>query len=299
MEPPLSCAPGLWKDAPLEQIAEACRAAQFGGLEQRAAALSSSLAAGQALLAQRDALANAELALSALTLHEPWHDRDALASHLPALPQLLDGLAALNPDFCILSVPGSNERLSTAGWPNAARFDTLTTSEHALLVDTVQSVADMMRSVGVQAAFRPRLASFVETEDEMERFLEETEPELVALALDLGHLALMQIDPMSIIQRHGGRIAYCYVRDLDEELTNHVHRGLRGLASAAAAGLFVPPGEGGAPLRQPLRRLLRAGACRWYALDLQPDTGDAQEALYATYEYVANAAARESEERRN
>ena len=290
MEPPLSCAPGLWKNAPLEQIAEACRDAHFGGLEQRAAALSSPLAAGQTLLAQRDALADAEIALSALTLHEPWHDRDALAAHLPALPQLLDGLAALNPDFCILSVPGSNERLSTAGWPNAARFDSLSASAHALLVDTVQSVADMIRSVGVQAAFRPRLASFVETEDEMERFLEETEPDLVSLALDLGHLALMQIDPMPIIQRHGGRIAYCYVRDLDEQLTNHVHLGLRGLASAAAAGLFVPPGHGSAPLRQPLQRLLRAGACQWYALDLQPDTVDAPEALHATQEYMTAAA---------
>ncbi len=288
MEPPLSCAPGLWKDAPLEEVAAVCRDAGFSGLEQRAAAM-------PALLAQREALADAELALSALTLHEPWHDRAATAAHEQALPPLLDGLAALEPDFCILSVPGSNERLSTAGWPNPTRFDSLSLSDHALLVDTVQSLADMIRSIGVQPAFRPRLASFVETEDEMERFLEETEPELVALALDLGHLALMQIDPMPIIRRHGARIRYCYVRDLDEELTNHVHLGLRGLASAAPAGLFVPPGQGHAPLRQPLRRLLRAGNCQWYALDLQPDTADAPEALHATYEYVAAAAAHEKE----
>ena len=54
-------------------------------------------------------------------------------------------------------------------------------SDHALLVDTVQSLADMIRSLGVKVAFRPRLASFHRTEEEMERFLEETEPELLAL----------------------------------------------------------------------------------------------------------------------
>ena len=279
MGPPLSCSHGLWKDAPLEKIAEACAAAEFRGIEQRGAALSS-------LLANREPLAENGLALTAITLHEPWYDPGITLSHRPALPQLLDGLAALNPEFCILSVPGSNERMSTAGWPNAMRYDALTASEHASLVDTVQSVADMIRSVGVRVAFRPRLASFIETEEEIEQLLENTEPELVTLALDLGHLALMEIDPMALIKRHGARITYCYARDLEEQLANEIHLGMRNLPSAAAAGLFVPPGQGFAPIRQPLRWLLRGEVCEWYTLDLQPDTIAPRDALDMTFEHM-------------
>lgn len=176
--------------------------------------------------------------------------------------------------------------MSTAGWPNPIRYDALSASDHAILVDTVQSVADMIRASGIDVAFRPRLASFVETEDEMERFLEETEPELIGLALDLGHLALMQIDPMAVIERHGARISYCYVRDLDEQFTNQVHVGMRGLASAAALGLFVPPGQGFVALHAPLRRLLDADVCQWYTLDLQPDSVEPREALSITFEYM-------------
>ena len=277
--PPLSCAPGMWKEAPFEKIAEACGAAYFGGLEQRGATLPT-------LTAQRDRLAETDVVLSAITLHEPWYDRAVTATHHQTLPQLLDGLAALNPEFCVLSVPGSNERLTTAGWPNAMRYDSLSASDHALLVDTVQSLADMIRSVGVKVAFRPRLASFIETEEELERFLEDTEPELLGLALDLGHLALIEVDPMAIIERHGARITYCYVRDLDENLAQQIHLGMRNLASAAAAGLFLPPGQGFAPLRRPLRRLVDANICQWYALDLQPDTGDPHEALSITNDYM-------------
>ena len=237
-------------------------------------------------MANREPLTESDLALTAITLHEPWYDPGITSSHRPALPQLLDGLAALEPEFCVLSVPGSNERMSTAGWPNAVRFDALTASEHATLVDTVQSVADMIRSVGVRVAFRPRLASFIETEDEIEQLLEDTEPELVTLALDLGHLALMEIDPMELIKRHGARITYCYTRDLDEQLTNEIHVGMRSLPSAAAAGLFVPPGQGFAPIGEPLRRLLRGNVCEWYTLDLQPDTIAPREALEMTLEYM-------------
>lgn len=279
MSPPLSCAPGMWQKTSLEDVLAACDAAQFRGLEQRGAALDT-------VLAQFEQLAEADVVLSALTMHEPWHDRAATASYGQRLPQLLEALAALEPDFCVLSVPGSNERLSTAGWPNAMRFDTLSASDHALLVDTVQSVADMIRSVGVRVAFRPRLASFIETEEEMERFLEETEPDLISLALDLGHLSLMELDFASIIARHGGRIGYCYVRDLDEDLAQQVHQGMRNLASAAAAGLFLPPGQGSTTLREPLRRLTDAGICEWYALDLQPDTTDPREALNNTFDYM-------------
>ncbi len=279
MGPPLSCAPSVWKNTPVEEILTACEDAQLLGWEQRAAAL-------PMLLAQQDRLAETDVALSALTLHEPWYDRAVTVEHRPTMPELLEGLAILEPEFCILSVPGSNERLSTAGWPNATRFDSLSPSDHALLVDTVQSVADMIRSVGVAVAFRPRLASYIETEEEMERFLEETDPELLTLALDLGHLALMEVDPMAIIERHGARISYCYVRDLDAQLAAHVHIGMRGLASAAAAGLFVPPGHGDVDLRQPLRRLVRANTCQWYALDLQPDTVDPREALEMTREFM-------------
>lgn len=279
MAPPLSCSQGLWKEAPLEEIVEACSAAKFEGMEQRGAALSS-------LLANQDALAESGLALSALSLHVPWYDRAVTLTHQPPLPQLLDGLAALNPAFCILSIPGSNERMSTAGWPNAMRYDSLSASEHATLVETVQSVADMIRSIGVEVAFRPRLASFIETEDEIEQLLENTEPGLLTLALDLGHLALMEIDPMTLIERHGARIAYCYVRDLDEHLAKEIHLGMRGLPSAAAAGLFVPPGRGFAAIRNPLRRLLRADVCQWYTLDLQPDTVAPREALDITFDYM-------------
>ena len=279
MGPPLSCNHGLWKDAPLEAIAEACAAAELQGIEQRGSALFS-------LLANREPLVENGLALTAITLHEPWYDPGIATTHQPALPQLLDGLAALEPEFCVLSVPGSNERMSTAGWPNAIRYDALTASEHATLVDTVQSVADMIRSVGVRVAFRPRLASFIETEDEIEQFLENTEPELVTLALDLGHLALMEIDPMALIERHGARITYCYVRDLEEQLVNEIHLGMRSLPSAAAAGLFVPPGQGYAPIREPLRRLLRGQVCEWYTLDLQPDTVSPREALDMTSDYM-------------
>ena len=279
MGPPLTCAPGLWKNTPPDEILAACEEAQFQGWEQRAAAL-------PFLLALRDQLTETEVALSALTLHEPWYDRAVTANHRPTMPELLDGLAVLEPDFCVLSVPGSSERLSTAGWPNATRFDALSASDHALLVDTVQSVADMIRSVGVAVAFRPRLASFIETEEEMERFLDETDPELLTLALDLGHLALMELDPMAVIERHGARISYCYVRDLDAQLAEHVHIGMRGLASAAAAGLFVPPGQGDIDLLPPLRRLVRANTCQWYALDLQPDTTEPHEALGMTFEYM-------------
>lgn len=279
MGPPLSCNHGLWKDAPLEEIAEACGAAAFRGIEQRGAAL-------PAVLASPEALADNELTLSALTLHEPWYDRAITATHRPALPELLDGLAASEPAFCILSVPGSNERMSTAGWPNAVRYDALSAGEHATLVDTVQSVADMIRSIDVQVAFRPRLASFIETEDEIEQFLELTEPELVTLALDLGHLALMEIDPMALIERHGARISYCYVRNLDERLASEIHLGMRNLPSAAAAGLFVPPGQGSAAIGKPLRRLLRGEACQWYTLDLQPDTVAPRKALDITFDYM-------------
>ena len=279
MGPPLTCAPGLWKEAPLEEIVEDCNAAQFSGIEQRGAALPQ-------LLAQLDVLAESGLALSALTLHEPWYDREITSNHRPPLPQLLDGLAALNPDHCVLSIPGSNERMSTAGWPNAVRYDALTASDHAILVETVQSVADMIRSIGVQVAFRPRLASFIETEEEMERFLEETDPEIVHLALDFGHLALMEIDIMPLIERHGARISYCYVRDIDDRLASQLHIGMLGLPSAAGAGLFLPPGQGSAPIRKPLNRLLDAGLCQWYALDLQPDTVDPREALRMTHDYL-------------
>jgi inosose dehydratase len=282
--PPLSCAPGLWKDTPLDAVAEACSGAQFQGLEQRGTALPN-------VLASQSQLAESDVKLSAITLHEPWYDRAVTLTHRPSIPELLDGLAAIEPEFCVLSVTGSNERLSTAGWPNATRFDSLSDSEHAILVETVQSVADMMRSVGVQVAFRPRLASFIETEDELEKLLEETEPELLSLALDLGHLALMEVDPMPIIQRHGARITYCYVRDIDEDLTNQIHLGMRGLASAAPAGLFVPPGQGYVSLYKPLQRLLRADTCKWYALDLQPDTVEPREALNITFDYMQESEA--------
>ncbi len=259
-------------------IAE-CEAAACAGFEVRAADLS--LHAELVPL-----LADSPLLIAAVSWHDAWHDRSRARELVAGVPSLLEAMTDLAAHALVLSIPGSNARLATAGSRMAEREDVLSPSDLAYLADHVHRVGDLAVEAGVSLRFRPRLASFIESEEEIEQFLEATDPELVTWAVDFGHLALLEIDALPLLARHAPRVGHAYLRDLDAELADAVRFGERSLSRAVAEGLFVPPGKGVAPLREPLLRLREEPRCLWWVLDLATPTDDPRVALEATNAYL-------------
>src|SRR5919108_29324 len=62
----------------------------------------------------------------------------------------------------------------------------------------------------------------VEYEDQIEAFLEQTDPERVFLCFDTGHHAYRGGDPIAFMRRHHRRIPYLHLKSVDRDIQKKV-----------------------------------------------------------------------------
>jgi inosose dehydratase len=153
----------------------------------------------------------------------------------------------------------------SAGWSEQAWREAVT---------TVQAVARALRDVlGMRVVFHHHAGTFVETPQEIERLLEQTDPETVGLLLDTGHAVYGGGDPLELVMRHGPRIHYLHLKDAQRAELERVRATEIPMAEAWARGVFCPLGEGVVDFPRLIDTLRRRGYAGWLIVeqDVVPD----------------------------
>ena len=96
----------------------------------------------------------------------------------------------------------------------------------------------------VSLVFHPHADSHVGTQEEVERLLADTDPSLVNLCLDTGHISYCGGDNLALITRYPERIGYVHLKQVDPAILADVRREGLGFAPAVARGVMVEPPHG-------------------------------------------------------
>lgn len=94
--------------------------------------------------------------------------------------------------------------------------------------------------------FHSHADSYVGTQEQIERFLDGTDPETVHLCLDTGHVAYCGADNLKLIRDHPERVAYVHLKQVDTAILARVREEELGFAPAVRLGVMVEP-----PLGEP------------------------------------------------
>jgi inosose dehydratase len=103
----------------------------------------------------------------------------------------------------------------------------------------------------VELVFHPHADSHVDTQDRVERFLHDTDPQHVRLCLDTGHIAYCGGDNIAIVQKFPERIGYVHLKQVDPAIMARVRDEGLAFAPAVALGAMVEPPHG-VPAMPPL-----------------------------------------------
>ena len=148
-----------------------------------------------------------------------------------------------------------------AGWSAPAPLDE---REWSRLAGNLQLAAELVEGHGLTMALHPHAGSLIETDDQIERVLAESE---VPVCLDSGHLAIGGADPVQFVRRHAERIVHVHLKDVDAGLAERVGNGGLSLVEATRLGLFRPLGRGDVPIDEVVGVLDRHGYERWLVLE--------------------------------
>lgn len=186
----------------------------------------------------RDELDKRGLTMTAGTifehLHRPdswdstWKDVSAAASLTAAMGA--EHLVVI-PDFWRDPATGEvleDSRLSDTEWPAYA----------GLVNELGRRIRD---EYGLRIQFHPHADTHVDTHENTERFLHETDPEAVSLCLDTGHFSYAGGDNLKLIQDFGSRIGYVHLKQVDPAVLDRVNAEGMGFGEAVKLGVMCEP----------------------------------------------------------
>jgi inosose dehydratase len=148
-----------------------------------------------------------------------------------------------------------------AGWSAPTPLDE---REWSRLAGNLQLAAELVAGHGLTMALHPHAGSLIETDDQIERVLAESE---LPICLDSGHLAIGGADPVEFVRTHAERIVHVHLKDVDAGLAERVGDGALSLVEATRLGLFRPLGRGDVAIDEVVGMLDRHGYERWLVLE--------------------------------
>jgi inosose dehydratase len=133
----------------------------------------------------------------------------------------------------------------------------------------------------------------VMTRAEVDRLMERTDPEVVHLLLDTGHLFWAGDDPLAMAKAYASRIKHVDLKNIRQEMMETCNRTHRTFGEAVTAGVFTVPGdpEGAIDFAPIFQVLAEAGYGGWLMVEAEQD---AQKANPLDYARMARAYLREA-----
>ncbi|MCS0638626.1 sugar phosphate isomerase/epimerase [Streptomyces sp. LP05-1] len=129
---------------------------------------------------------------------------------------------------------------------------TLTPEQWRALTSLTERLGREVRErFGLRIVVHPHADTHIDTEENVTRFLDATDPDLVALCLDTGHYAYCGGDSVRLIETYGERIGYLHLKQVDPEVLAGVVAAGTPFGPAVARGVMCEP-PSGVPALEPV-----------------------------------------------
>jgi inosose dehydratase len=189
----------------------------------------------------RDELGSRGLQLSGGAVFAGLHrGPDALKQAVADCRQEAELLIALGAEHLILLPEGFTDLDGNLTQPRELDSD-----QWRDLTTGMSELAGLLRDEhGLRLDFHSHADSHVGTQTEIVRFLEDTDPDVVQLCLDTGHVAYYRGDNVAIVRAFPERIGYVHLKQVDPAVIQQVEDEGLGFAEAVRRGVMVEPPHG-------------------------------------------------------
>jgi inosose dehydratase len=184
------------------------------------------------------------------------HDAEQRWSTMDDAEEVAALLASVGGEVLVLA--------AATGLDGYDRRPRLTDAQWQTLIETAARIRDVAARHGLRTVLHPHVGTHVETTDEVERFLADSD---LPLCLDTGHLLIGGTDPVDLARRYPSRIGHVHLKDVRAAIAEVVRAGQISYTHAVGAGMYVPLGDGDVDVPTLVRVLTDAGYTGWYVLE--------------------------------
>lgn len=153
--------------------------------------------------------------------------------------------------------------------------------EWKLLAEGLNKLGWIAKDKGMTLTFHHHMGTVVQTEEEIDRFMEMVDSELVYLLFDSGHLSFAGIDPERVLTKYVSRVKHVHLKDIRREMVEKSKNEGWSFLKGVRQGVFTVPGDGDVDFGPIFRILEEAGYEGWVVVEAEQDPARANPLEYA------------------
>jgi inosose dehydratase len=226
----------------------------------------------------------AALELRGLQVSEPWHSTYFTVAAMEQ--QTLEGFKRQM--AFIGEMGGTDIGLAELGHavhqqPIALKANKpiFTDEQWKLLVEGLNRLGSLATGDGMRLCYHHHMGTGVQTREEVDRLMAETDPDHVHLLLDTGHLYWAGDDPLALARDHAERIKHVHLKDIRRQVMEECDERAMPFLDAVRTGVFTVPGDGDIDFAPILAALDEAGFEGWLVVEAEQDPAKAHPLTYA------------------
>ena len=134
---------------------------------------------------------------------------------------------------------------------------------------------------GIALTFHHHMGTVVQSLAEVDRMMENTDPEYVSLLFDTGHFTYCGEYPLEVVKKYVHRIKHVHLKDIRPEVVEQVKKENMSFLAGVRAGAFTIPGDGCINYDPIFKVLEEAGYEGYMVVEAEQDPAKANPLEYA------------------
>jgi len=156
-----------------------------------------------------------------------------------------------------------------------------TNEEWKRLTEGLNHLGTIAKKKGMQLVYHHHMGTGVQTIEEIDRLMERTDPELVGLLYDTGHLVFSGEDHLAVLHKYLKRIKHVHLKNVRFEVMEKAKKEKWSFLQAVRNGVFTVPGDGGLDFVPVFDALKSGGYKGWWVVEAEQDPAKANPLEYA------------------
>ncbi len=226
---------------------------------------------------------NKELQLRGLRIAGQWFSsyiiRDGLEAAAAAFRKHCAFLREVRADIAVVS----EQSHSIQSMPRSVFVDkpVFTDEEWAVLTEGLNHLGQIAIEHGLKLAYHHHMGTGVQTLEEVDRLMADTDPALVHLLYDTGHIHVSDGDCMELLSKHSSRIAHVHFKDVRPHVLSACRQENQSFIQSFLRGMFTVPGDGCIDYVPIYQFLQQQGYRGWIVVEAEQDPAVAHPLEYA------------------
>lgn len=226
----------------------------------------------------------AALDLRGLSVSEPWTSTyftigNMRQKTISAFEETLARIRALGGTELVVAEFGASSHLLPVDvFANRPVF---TDAQWDALTSGLNELGRIADSAGMKLSYHHHMGTGVMNRADIDRLMASTDPHLVHLLLDTGHMAFAGDDPLELARAYADRIGHVHLKSVRPEVVSRVREEGLSFQEAIQLGVFTVPGDGAIDFRPILQVLADAHYQGWLVVEAEQDPNRAVPLEYA------------------